>query len=63
MRESNGGGDQIGEKCHAGMRLKELGVVRKKGGMKNFEDAGCVDFSVFGGGVIALNGDGGDGER
>jgi len=63
MSDANGRRYEVREERHAGVGLKELRVVGKERGMKNFEDAGRVDFGVFGCGVVALNRDGGDGER
>src|ERR1700739_1191718 len=58
MSEADGTRDQIGEDGHAGVRLKELRVVRKKRGIESFQDRGGVDLGVFDGGMIALHCDG-----
>ena len=39
----------------AGVFSKELGVGGKQAGVESFENAGEIDFGVFGVGMIAMN--------
>src|SRR5277367_1281652 len=63
MGGANGKGDQVGIERVSGVFAEKFCVGGEESGMENFENAGEVDFRVFGVGMITVNEEGSGGQK
>jgi len=63
MTDANRSGDQAGVECVPGVLVEEVRIEGKQAGIQDLEDAGQVDFGVFGEGVVAVDEERSRGER
>ena len=63
MRDSDGSRDQVGIQRVPSMFGKKLAVHRKQTGIEMLQNAGQINFGIFGIRVISVNEQGGYGQR